>query len=556
MSNIGQINSIQRVQSNNSNIRNNTSLEVEKTAITIKEDNLNIQSKKTNKSNDNIFFIGLNESSSSEISKLKKTASGKIESIVNTTNYEITLNKKKFNIVDTNAFKSLNLDTNTFNKLQNFLTNNFMFSISPSPFYPMRKEDFKKTIDEIGMPEKISNDFHNELATKTGAIYKDKSGKIYNFIFKEDIKDFSQSLGLSDSQSKEVEKLLSSKNVIPVAKEEVAQIISTFARAERGEDIPSRLVISSHSDGKSFFGVGDKGFLGKLDLATLKEISKIMPTAVEKIEDISISACNAGHSSHFEELKEIFPNLKTFMGYAGSAPGTDSGAEPHLKKWELLTRGNKDNLSPKDFQKFRKGENVSTWTEKEGFKLDSSKQMEKNIPEFISSSGYIIEDYLNDDKPVKDSQHGELRTVYTNIQLVLGNNKNLSTDDKKKLEHYRDSSLRLLFFTDISKKFTSNYSVQIEQGYKALDLKPTNFSNLSRSECRKEISTYKERLDALSKRMEHEVDKKLKSGGSESDIKGIKDSYSERISKAKELLNLLDNGLISLDPDIIPENWV
>lgn len=559
MSDIGQINSLQRVEipslnNNNSNIEK---IEQKEPSLLTQKDSINIKSTIEKKSNDNIFFVGLNESAKTEVAKLRKTTSGKIEATLNTTNYEITLNKKKFNIVDTTAFKKLNLEPNTFNKLQNFLMNNFMVLISQSSYYPMSKENFKKTIDDIGLPEKLSNDFHNELSTKTGAIYKDKSGKTYNFIFKEDIKEFSQSLGLSENQSLQVEKLLSSKEVMPVAKEEVAQILSTFARAEKGESIPSRLVISSHSDGKSFFGVGENGFfLGKLDIGTLKEISKIMPKASEQIEDVSVSACNAGHSAHFEELKGIFPNLKTFMGYAGSAPGTDSGAEAHLKKWEKLTRGRKDTLSPKDFQNFRKGENVSTWNEKEGFQLDNSKQMEKNIPEFIGSSGHIIDDYLIQDKPVKDSQHGELRTVYTNVQLVLGNNKTLSESDKKTLEKYRDNSLRLLFFTDISKKFNSTYSVQIESGYRAVELQPINFSGLSRSECRKELNEYKVRLDALSKKMEYEIDKKSKSGGTENDIKAIRDSYTEKFDKANNLLKLLDDGLINLDTNIIPENWV
>ena len=213
-------------------------------------------------------------------------------------------------------------------------------------------------------------------------------------------------------------------------------------------------------------------------------------------------------------------------------------------------------MSPKDFQNFRKGENVSTWNEKDGFQLDNSKQMEKNIPEFIGSSGHIIDDYLLQDKLVKDSQHGELRTVYTNVQLVLGNNKTLSESDKKTLEKYRDNSLRLLFFTDISKKFNSTYSVQIESGYKALDLKTVNFSGLSRAECRKELNDYKVRLDALSKKMDYEIDKKTKSGGTNEDIEKIKESYTPSFNKANELLKLLEDGLIGLDTNIIPENWV
>lgn len=563
MSNIGQVNSATRVgveaiptQTANTN-QDKTKESLKQTPM--EKDSLNINNMSSGKANDNIFFIGLNDGSSREVAKLSKTASGKIEAVKNTTDYEITINNKKFNTLFTDSFKKLGLSDDTFNKLQNFLMNNFMASISTMSTevsYPMTKNDLKKIINDIGMPENLSNQFYNEFTTKVGAIFNSSNGKTYNLNFLEDIKDFSQSLGLSEQKANEVEKFLSSKEITPVAKDEIASIITTFSRTEKGEQIPSRLVISSHSDGKSFFGTGEKGFLGKLEKEDLKGLSKIFPKAARQIEDLSISACNAGHSSSLEEMREIFPNLKTFMGYAGSAPGTDSGAEAHLKKWEQLTRGSKDNISPKDFQSFRKGENVSTWTEKTGFILDNSKQIERNIPEFIHSSGYIIEDYFRDDKPVKDPQNGELRTVYTNVQLVLGNTPNLSSEDKKELEKYRDRSLRLLFFNDISKKFNSTYSLQIESGYKALDMKPINFSGLSRSECRKELNNYRERFDALSKKMEYEVDKKTKSGGSPNDIQNIKDSYAEKINNAKNLLKLLDDGLINLDTNIIPENWV
>ena len=56
--------------------------------------------------------------------------------------------------------------------------------------------------------------------------------------------------------------------------------------------------------------------------------------------------------------------------------------------------------------------------------------------------------------------------------------------------------------------------------------------------------------------MEYEIDKKSKAGGTNEDIENIKESYTQSFNKANELLKLLDDGLIGLDTNIIPENWV
>lgn len=562
MSGIGQTNSLARVQATDSS--SNSPTQVKKTTeqnVPMQRDSisgLKSNLKNNRGSNNDIFFVGLNDTAAIEVKTLKKTTTSKITPVVNTSNYEIVLNNKKFNIVDTNAIKALNLSPTQTSNLQNFLINEFMFSITKSEKRPapMTKEQFKTVIDKLDLPEKTSNELYDQLVNKTGPLVKVASGQTYNLNYGDDIADFSKSLGLPENQTKEVEKFLASGDISPVSKDELAQIVTEFAKAEKGGQIPSRLVISSHSDGKSYFGVSDKGLMGKLEISDLKELAKIMPIAASQIEDISVSACNGGHSSHLDQFKEVFPNLKTFMGYAGSAPGSVSGASAHLKKWEMLTRGDKQVLTPKDFQSFRKGENVSTWTEKEGFKLDNSKQIEKNIPEFVHSSEAIIEDYFNRDKEVKDNQHGELRTVYSNIQLVLGNNANLTPDDKKSLIASRDKSLRLLFFPEVSKKFNSTYALQIQNGYKTLGLKPTNFSTLSRAQTREEVQKYQNKVEALVNEMDQACNEKTKAGGSASDIQKIKDSYADSIKNAKTLETLLKDGLMDLSPNIIPEDWV
>lgn len=562
MPSIGQNNSISRVQSTDLSVSlNNQTQGSSEQTVSMQRDSISGLSsnlKNNRKGNDNIFFVGLNDTANLEVKNLQKTTVGKITAVNNTTAYDIVLNGKKFNTANMQAFRDLNITDTQFEKLRDFLADNFMANIfkSDNLAFPTTKTEFKSIIDKIGLPEKLSNDLCDQITTKTGPLVKTSSGKTYNLNFKEDIADFSKTLGLNEQQTKDIEKFLSSENITPVAKDELAQIITEFAKAEKGESIPSRLVISSHSDGQSYFGTGDKGFLGRLEMTNLKEIARILPKAAEQIEDISASACNGGHASHLEQFKEIFPNLKTFMGYAGSAPGSVSGAESHLKKWEELTRGDKQVIEPKAFQNFRKGENVSTWTEKGGFKLDSSKQIEKNVSEFVHSSGYIVDDYFYQDRPVKDNQHGELRTVYTNIQLVLGNNTTLSPDDKKKLTELRDRSLRLLFFTDVSKKFNSTYSLQIEKGYKALGLNPIDFSTLSRAQSREAVKNYQEKHEALVNEMKQVCTEKTNAGGSEADIQKIKDSYADNLKNAKDLEDLLEKGLILLSPTIIPENWV
>lgn len=515
--------------------------------------------------NDNIFFIGLNDTAPLEINALKKSTQSDLKIVANTSSYEIKIQGKNIR-TDGGAIDGialLKLPEEKAQKLDEFMSNYFLdrlasnsadFTLNDKKALLTTREEFKKKIDDLGLTPDLSKEIYKELSEKTGALITDAKGEKYNLIFTEDLDKFLKNLSLDPDKTEKLKKVLSDSSAL--SRDELAQVVMNFADGEKGKTISSRIIISSHSDGSNFFGNAEKGFPGSLSVSDFTKVAEILPKGASQIEDISISACNAGHMSHAEKYKSVFPNLKTFMGYAGSAPGSVSGAAPHMKAWEKVTRGRSENISPETFKNFRKGENVATWTEAKGYQMDSKKQIEKNLPEFIHSTGYRIDDYLEKDKPVTDTQHSEMRDIYSDVQLVLGNTPNLSIGEKAKLEQYKNQSLRLLFFDNVTKNFTKTYAPQIDTGYKSLGMKSVDFSKLSRAQCRVEKEKVYTKFEELKTEAQNVYDAKAKAGATPVELQQIKSGYDAKIKSALELDNLLGDGLMKLSPKLIPESWV
>jgi hypothetical protein len=162
---------------------------------------------------------------------------------------------------------------------------------------------------------------------------------------------FARSLELAPAQTEAVAALLLSANA--GARDELAALAHAFAVAERGGDLPSRLVLSGHSTGSSLFdGAGELGVLSLRDVFALADA---MPRAAAQVEDVMLSACASGfddpadaydpYAVRLDSWRDHFPNLKTAWGYGGvrefHSP-TGALAITHIEAWELATRGRAD----------------------------------------------------------------------------------------------------------------------------------------------------------------------------------------------------------------------
>lgn len=116
-------------------------------------------------------------------------------------------------------------------------------------------------------------------------------------------------------------------------RDELARMALVMAPGENGGEIPSRVVLSGHSNGSNLHFKGEV-----LDFHSIRALGQAMPNASKQIEDIHISGCfSAGEVYNATLWQETFPNLKTMWGYTEIVkphmPGRDFGP------WEARTRG-------------------------------------------------------------------------------------------------------------------------------------------------------------------------------------------------------------------------
>lgn len=169
---------------------------------------------------------------------------------------------------------------------------------------------------------------------------------------------FVDTLGISEETATALVSIL--VEALPGSRDELGALASVFARGERGEDVPSRLVLSGHCTGESVYD--GSGVLGALRFADVLSLARAMPRAAAQIEDVMLSACNSGHENlpagmapagvAIGAWRESFPNLKTVWAYAGaedakSRSPTGDAALKHIEAWELATRGRQEQLNPR-----------------------------------------------------------------------------------------------------------------------------------------------------------------------------------------------------------------
>lgn len=215
------------------------------------------------------------------------------------------------------------------------------------------------------------------------------NGAVVDLATPEGADSFAASLGLSRARAAEIARIVHAAE--SGSRDELAQIAAVFAEAERGGDIPSRLVLSGHSMGITAYD--GAGRLGALHFQDVLALADAMPRAAAQIEDIMLSACSTGFDDQPDKTplrawKEHFPNLKTAWGYGRSADvhsPTGDGALKHVKAWELATRGRQEKLSPRaDIARANDGpvgheRNVSIWTVAQGYVQGGSAAASKPI---------------------------------------------------------------------------------------------------------------------------------------------------------------------------------
>lgn len=280
------------------------------------------------------------------------------------------------------------------------------------------------------------------------------------------------------------------------ALDELAQIAQVWAQAERGGTAPSRLVLSGHSNGQGVWGENN----GLLTFNMLKQLAAAMPAAASQVEDLHLSACYSGGEHAMTQHREVFPNLKTIWAYNGSAPGTWSGAMPHLDRWEKATRGRTDDIDRDVVAGMRKGDNVVTWDVANGYAADPAAQTALSPADGtdpLQATQAVFDDYFTGRQPVTTTQSGPLRDRYNFIQQQL-TNPSLPPERREALEGARDQTIKLIFYSaSIAPRFAEAHAGALQEGYAAIGQVPPNLARLSRADALVAIADFERAVNAM-----------------------------------------------------------
>ena len=162
----------------------------------------------------------------------------------------------------------------------------------------------------------------------------------------------------------------------------------------------------------------------------------VFPEGAKKIEHIAVSACFVAGQSNFEEMKRMFPNLKSAFGYDEFSPAAESGAPEHLRKWEKMTNGKDpsqvDPIAPK----------TATWNSADGVQglyKATLKEVEDSLK--YHEKAYLA--YKDGKKDLKLATHDPRLDDYYVLLAELTKHPDVSPERKAEVEALRKEVLKL-----------------------------------------------------------------------------------------------------------------
>ncbi len=323
---------------------------------------------------------------------------------------------------------------------------------------------------------------------------------------------FAASLELASEGTATAARLLGQAN--SGAKDELAQVMNVYKQAEQGARDMKRVVLSGHSVGSQIWGDHN----GLLHFSLLEELATLFPTAAGQVRHLMLSACYTGGERGMTRYRRMFPGLQSIWAYAGSSPGTWSGAIPHLERWEAATdSGDGSAVAPRLAAGTRKGEFVATWNHVHGYLGDEPMPLWE-LEQHLAAQDGLFQRYLTGEEPVTDSQTGPLRDYYGLVQRALSQ-PDLPNGRVTELEQRRDQTIRLLYWDTIRERFADGYSAVLSAGYAKRGEQAFHFAGATRAAALAEA-------------------RRLEADGAD-----------------QELLALV-SGLASLDNDVVLTRWV
>ncbi len=298
---------------------------------------------------------------------------------------------------------------------------------------------------------------------------------------------FALTLGLPAEQTRKIADVIRSAG--PDAKDEIAQLAQAWAVAERGGQVPSRLVLSGHHVGYGVYGENN----GRLEWPLVGALAEAMPRGARSVEDLLVAGCYSAGQQLVEQYQAMFPNVKTILAYTGSSPGAASGATAHQRAWEQATRGTRDDIDRRLFQHMRKGENVAVWTRTHGLQDGRPPATVDQLRGERASNEDAFRQAWSGAATIQDSQRGPVRDFYNATQRLI-QHPDTPAADRRQFEAQRDQTIRLLFYGPVSRRFGETYGTRVAAGYASLGLAAPDFKTMTRGQALESIRAFQEKL--------------------------------------------------------------
>ena len=314
-------------------------------------------------------------------------------------------------------------------------------------------------------------------------------------------------------------------NADPLIREQLAEIMRWFNKAENGEITLDRLVLSGHSNGVKLWGEEQQGRTSQpgtmfLD-RDLRNIAAVFPKAVQQVEDIMFSACFSINA--VELVIKVFPNLKTAWAYTTFSPNAKQGSDEHIAEFTRATEG------AGTLKKSNRRGSSALWTREKGYVVGD--------PSLAAAGGLYTEAFrlwsdvahpmFLGDKP--DLTTDQLMPTYAALQRMIAH-QGTDPDLKKRAEKVMDLVLHLRFWPRIREKFKAAHETVLQPAYDALGIAQPDWSRITRM-------ALKAHLEAVRKAFESNADAAGK-------YKAVLDKY-------------LDQGIYRFkDEQVIPKGWI
>lgn len=267
-------------------------------------------------------------------------------------------------------------------------------------------------------------------------------------------------------------------------REQLVDMMRWFNKAEKGDMILNRLVLSGHSNGVELWGesqAGQESQPGKMVIdRDLQAIADVFPLAAGQVEDIMFSACFS--IAAVELVVKVFPNLQNAWSYTSFSPSIKQGSADHVAGFAEATEG-AGNLTRSD----RRGSSA-LWTRKKGYIVGDPS---------LAAAGPLYAQALGMWRDVAGAMYGgtgpdltsdQLMPVYLPIQQMIAH-PGTPADRKDRGKKVMQLLLRLRFWPVVRTRFGADYRAKLQPAYDALGIAQPEWASMTRKAVKLHIDT-------------------------------------------------------------------